>query len=305
MVVFDEDQQKKRLDELRAEEEEGLVAMLARDRYGIESVDLKGLPIDNDAIRLLDEKDARALDVGPYKLVGKKLSLAVRSPVAAGAVKAKELLEAKGYEVTYVMASERSIQKIWSRYEDLSYATRTRAGGLDVSEDVLNDLSTRIKTIDDAVAEINGALSDSGTHHLSRLLEIILGTGIGLGASDVHIEPMEDTVELRFRLDGVLRVITTFDHQTYKQVNTRIKLLSGLKLTISSTHKTVDSAHSSAQMMTKLRSASVLPSSLVHMARVSYSVFSTPSPSVSDSKISVSQRRCLRYLCARSKSQTV
>jgi type II secretory ATPase GspE/PulE/Tfp pilus assembly ATPase PilB-like protein len=43
---------------------------------------------------------------------------------------------------------------------------------------------------------------------------------------------MEDKVELRFRLDGVLRVITYFDFDTYKHINTRIKLISGLKLTI-------------------------------------------------------------------------
>src|SRR5205823_1805861 len=71
-----------------------------------------------------------------------------------------------------------------------------------------------------------------GVHHLSRILEIILGAGIGLNASDIHIEPMETEVELRFRLDGVLHVIAAFDAATYKQINTRIKLLSGLKLTI-------------------------------------------------------------------------
>ncbi len=235
MVHFDEEQQQKRYKELRDEEEENLVAMLARDRYGINSVNLMSLPIDNDAIRLLTEQDARALDVGPYKLIGKKVSLAVRSPLAPGAQKAKEMLEAQGYSVEFVMASEKSIEKVWSRYEDLSFATRTRAGGLDISPDVLIDLSQRIKTIEDAVAEINGAITDSdGAHHLSRVLEIILGSGIGLGASDVHIEPMEEVVELRFRLDGVLHVVTTFGHDTYKQINTRIKLLSGLKLTISS-----------------------------------------------------------------------
>lgn len=236
MVHFDEEEQQKRFSTLRTEEEEDLVAMLAQTRYGISSVDLTGQPIDNDAIRLMEEKDARELDVAPYKLIGKKLMLAVRSPLADGAIKAKEMLEAKGFEVTFVMASEKSMKKVWSRYEDLSFATRSRAGGLDVSPDVLVELSKKIKTLDDAVREIETALADdSGAHHLSRILEIILGAGIGLGASDVHVEPMEDKVELRFRLDGVLRVVTYFNAATYKQINTRIKLLSGLKLTISAT----------------------------------------------------------------------
>lgn len=235
MVVFDEEQQQKRYKELRTEEEESLVAMLADTKYHVPSVDLSAHPIDNDAIRLMKESDARALDVAPYKLVGKKLSLAVRSPVADGALKAKAMLESDGYGVVLVMASEKSIQKVWSRYEDLSFATRSRAGGLDVSPEVLNELSQKIKSVDDAVIAIKNAIAEtSSAHHLSRLLEIILGAGIGLGASDVHVEPMESEVELRFRLDGVLRVITTFDAATYKQINTRVKLLSGLKLTISS-----------------------------------------------------------------------
>lgn len=234
MVHFDEEEQQKRYTQLRDEEEEGLVAMLAQSRYGVPSIDLKGLPIDNDAIRLLEERDARALDVAPYKLVGKKVSLAVRSPIADGALKAKEMLEAKGYDVELVMASEGSLKKVWSRYEDLSFATQSRAGGLDISQDVLAELSQKVKNIEDAITEIQAALADdTGEHHLSRILEVILGAGIGLGASDVHIEPMEESVELRFRLDGVLRVITTFGDTTYRQLNTRIKLLSGLKLTIS------------------------------------------------------------------------
>jgi type II secretory ATPase GspE/PulE/Tfp pilus assembly ATPase PilB-like protein len=235
MVHFDEEEQQKRYAQLRGDEEEGLVAMLAQSRYGISSVNLAGLPIDNDAIRLLEEKEARTLDVAPYKLIGKKVFLAVRSPEAVGALQAKTILESKGYEVEMVMASEASMKKVWGRYEDLSFATRSRAGGLDISPDVLIELSQKVKNIEDAVAEIQTALSDeSGIHHLSRILEVILGSGIGIGASDVHIEPMEDKVELRFRLDGVLRVITTFNAQIYHQINTRIKLLSGLKLTISS-----------------------------------------------------------------------
>ncbi len=234
MLHFDENAQNKRVNDLRDRDEENLVAMLAQDRYGIPYADLSSMAIDNDAIRLLTEKDAREMDVGPYKLIGKRLSLAVRSPVADGAIKARGMLEGMGYEVQYVMASRKSIEKVWSRYQDLSFATTSRAGGLDVSEDVLENLSKTVKNIDDAIREIEYAIADTSAHHLSRILEIILGAGIGIGASDVHIEPMQDEVELRFRLDGVLRVITKFDHHTYKQINTRIKLLSGLKLTIAS-----------------------------------------------------------------------
>ena len=235
MVRFNEDEQQKRLHELRDGEEENLVAMLAQDKYDLDYIDLSSQPIDNDAIRLLSENEARTFGVGPYKLIGKKLFLAVLSPLAEGAVKAKEVLEAKGFVVTMVMASHKSIEKVWGRYQDLSFATTSRKGGLDISQDILAELSKKIKTTADAVLEIETAIGEKDAkQHISRILEIVLGAGIGIGASDVHVEPMEDKVELRFRLDGVLQVITYFDFETYKQINTRIKLLSGMKLTISS-----------------------------------------------------------------------
>lgn len=233
MVHFDEEEQQKRLHELRDAEEESLIAMLSNEKYGIDYIDLSSHAIDNDAIRLLTEQEAKSFDVGPYKLVGKKLSLAVRSPVSLGAIKAKELLEAKGFVVTFVMASQKSIEKVWSRYQDLSFATTSRRGGLDISPDVIADLSSKIKTTDDAVREIELAINEKDAkQHISRILEVIIGAGIGLGASDIHVEPMEENVELRFRLDGVLRIISHLDVDTYKHINTRIKLLSGLKLTI-------------------------------------------------------------------------
>ncbi len=233
MITFDEDRQKKRIDNLRKAEEEELVQTLAETKYGIPYANLASQPIDNDAIRLFPEAQSRELEIGPYKLIGKKVTLAVRSPVAAGALKARELLEAKGFEVSFAMASRASIEKVWSRYADLSFATQSRAGSLDISPDVLLELSKSIKTIPDAAARITAAVEENKTvHHISRLLEIILGAGIGLGASDVHFEPMETNAELRFRLDGVLSIITTLSSETYKQLNSRIKLLSGLKLTI-------------------------------------------------------------------------
>ncbi len=55
---------------------------------------------------------------------------------------------------------------------------------------------------------------------------------LSTGASDVHLEPEESDVRLRYRLDGVLVDVLTFDQDTYKLVVSRLKLLSGLKLNI-------------------------------------------------------------------------
>jgi len=67
---------------------------------------------------------------------------------------------------------------------------------------------------------------------VSRILEIIMGGALSLSASDIHLEPEENEVHMRYRLDGVLIPVLTFDTPTYTLISSRIKLLSGLKLNV-------------------------------------------------------------------------
>jgi type IV pilus assembly protein PilB len=66
----------------------------------------------------------------------------------------------------------------------------------------------------------------------SRLLEGVLAAALAMKASDIHVEPEDTTIRLRFRLDGMLTDVFYFDAHAYKLVNSRIKLLSGLKLNV-------------------------------------------------------------------------
>src|SRR3989344_6057349 len=66
---------------------------------------------------------------------------------------------------------------------------------------------------------------------ISRLLEIILAGAIAIKASDIHIEPEKERGRLRFRLDGILQDVGFFGSDIYHLINSRIKLLSGMKLT--------------------------------------------------------------------------
>ena len=80
MATFDEEKQNKQLDDLHKQEEEELVAVLAESKYKLPYIDLARLGIDNEALRAISEKDARELKVAPFKLFGKNIFIAVRSP---------------------------------------------------------------------------------------------------------------------------------------------------------------------------------------------------------------------------------
>ena len=231
MALFDEEKQNKQLDDLHKQEEEELVATLAESKYGLPYIDLYRLGIDNEALRSISEQDSRALNVAPFKLFGKNIFIAIHTPSDELLKKLKEDMERKSLVPTFYMASTASINKVWDRYKEISMAESSQVGGIDISGEILRDTAKKIEKIQDIQKMVTEALEGNKIHKISRLLEIILAGAIAIKASDIHIEPEKDRGRLRLRLDGVLQDINFFDLSVYRLLNSRIKLLSGMKLT--------------------------------------------------------------------------
>src|ERR1035437_1762212 len=231
MALFDEEKQNKQLEDLRKLEEEQLVATLAESKYGLPYIDLYRLGVDNEALRAISEKDSREMNVAPFKLFGKNIFIAVRSPSDDLFKKLKDDMERKNLLPTFYMASTGSINKIWDRYKEISMAESSRIGGIDISGEVLRETAKKIEKIQDIQKMVTAALEGNKIHKISRLLEIILAGAIAIKASDIHIEPEKERGRLRLRMDGVLQEVNFFDLNVYRLLNSRIKLLSGMKLT--------------------------------------------------------------------------
>ena len=231
MATFDEEKQNKQLDDLRRQEEEELVATLAESKYKLPYIDLSRLGIENEALRAIPEKDARELKIAPFKLLGKNIFIAIRSPSDGLLAKLKDQMERENLVPVFYMASTASLEKAWSRYKELSLAESSKIGGLDISGEILRETAKKIKTIKDIEKLIENATEGNLIHKISRMLEIILAGAIAIKASDIHIEPEEARSRLRLRLDGVLHDVIFFENNIYHLLNSRIKLLSGMKLT--------------------------------------------------------------------------
>jgi type IV pilus assembly protein PilB len=231
MVTFDEDKQNKRVEEMRRIEEEDVAKILA-NRYGLNYIDLGPVPINSDALKLVSEENARLGNLAVFDMVAKKIQVAVLSPKNEKTEAIIKILETDGYFPTMHMVSKASLEKAWSRYKDISYASESKAGSFDISNEHVVELTNKIKTVQDVrdmTAELNGIKQ---AYRISKIMEIMLAGSLALGASDIHIEPEETEVRMRFRLDGVLIDIINFDLPTYSLILSRIKLLSGLKLNI-------------------------------------------------------------------------
>jgi type IV pilus assembly protein PilB len=231
MVVFADAEQEKRVDFLKKREEEDLALMLSR-KYDVEYVDLSLVAINTDALRLIPEKTARDTEAAVFGMVGKRISVAVRAPENPKVKALLKDLEERGFTPTVFMVSGESLKRAWTRYADLSYATQSHAGVFEITTEAIEELLGKIKTVEDIKALIEEAVSMKRAYRVTRILEVILAGGLATGASDIHFEPEEVLVRLRYRLDGILLDVLEFDHETYRLTLSRLKLLSGMKLNV-------------------------------------------------------------------------
>lgn len=231
-IHFDDEKEEKELSDIRRQEEEDLVQVLAQSKYGIQGVNLATMPIDNNALRTMVEKDAREEEIAPFKMLGKDVHIAVRSPQADRIERLTTYYHDHGYTPHFYMASLASLEKAWDRYKEISYASESKAGSMGISSESLKKIMEEVKNIEDIKNAIIEVQKDK-SHTTSHILEIALAGAIAINASDLHFEPEEDTVRLRFRLDGILHNVMDIPPVIHKFINSRIKLLSGLKITSS------------------------------------------------------------------------
>jgi type II secretory ATPase GspE/PulE/Tfp pilus assembly ATPase PilB-like protein len=230
MITFDDDIAGKQIADFKKEEEEDVVRILAENKYNIPYIDLGPMIVDNEALRYISEKEARENGVAPFKLLGKSLHVGILTPQAPGIEVITEDLRMRGITPTYYMVSHASLEKVWGRYSELSQTSNSRVGGMDISGDVLLDLGKNLKNVDNIKKYLDDMVKVKDTHKTSRLIEIILAGAIAINASDVHMEPEENFVRLRLRIDGVLQDIYHFGYDVHKLINSRLKLMSGMKL---------------------------------------------------------------------------
>ncbi len=228
---FDTEAEDAKLAGLREKEEEDLAKILS-DRYGLSYADLSFSPVNVDALRLVPEAKAREAEMAVFDKVSKKLSIGLRNPQNTALADVLSELESRGFTLEKSLISKRSLAHALDRYKDLSYAHVSAAGVFDISGEDLMQLEKDFSSLKKLKEHLDGVLSTKKVAQVSRVFEDIIAAALSLQASDIHIEPEEHAVKLRLRLDGLLQDAYEFDPKTYRSMNSRVKLLSGLKLNV-------------------------------------------------------------------------
>ncbi|MEN9524598.1 MAG: type pilus assembly ATPase PilB, type pilus assembly protein PilB [Candidatus Parcubacteria bacterium] len=230
-LQFDEDKQKRKLNELLHKEEEDLVQILSA-KYGVEYVNLLGTPVNTDALRLIPEETALANKLAAYALIDKKVKVAARNPQDEKTQGIIADLKTKGYQPEIYISSTQSLEKAWKMYKGLSFAYESKAGSLEISSEEIAAIIEKTKSLPAIISILQNTISAKKSYRISRILETVVAGALAIDASDIHFEPEEAYVQLRYRLDGVLQEVMHFDIETYGLILSRIKLISGMKLNV-------------------------------------------------------------------------
>ncbi len=231
MPKFDDTFNDDRLNELRRKEEEGLIKALAL-QYGIQYIDLRGITLNPEAIKTLSEQTSRAGNMVVFEKVRKRISVAIRNPNNPHTIDALAALQAEGYEVTTYMTSSISLEHAWDRFKDQRHTVAVKHGALDIDTDNIAKQVKTFKTPAHVAEHFTNIRTLNSARRISETMETLFAGAIALGASDIHIEPEEGGIRLRYRLDGVLHDIIDLERNLYERLMSRLKLLAGMILNI-------------------------------------------------------------------------
>ena len=200
------------------------------NELGLDYLDLSTTSVNLDAFKSIPEISAREANTVPVSLKAKKLMVAVANPKApATTALIKNLLTR--YSVEVVVASPAAIEKFLANYSaNIIEVKREIVSRIDLTE-------TRIKKIGSEVGNIATAAAfmekiAATPMPTTETMEAMLGAALSCDASDLHFEASKEAVLLRFRIDGLLHDVVRFPHSVYKQILSRIKLMSNLKINI-------------------------------------------------------------------------
>lgn len=190
------------------------------------------VPTEIDAMQLVPETEARAALIVPLQLLKKKLTLAaldIRLPQTSDLF---NKLKTSGYELEIFITSKNGLEHAWDHYQFVPVKeTKDITGTVDLNS---KNLEAVIKSVD-SLQKFTIALKEVPTALTSEILEFILSGALALKSSDIHLEPTAEGGLVRLRLDGVLKdAFHGLDLKVFHSIITRLKLLSGLKINLSS-----------------------------------------------------------------------
>jgi type IV pilus assembly protein PilB len=221
-----------------------ITALLSK-QYGVPSIALGQFDVDANVVKLVPPETAQKYQIIPLSRSGATLTIAMTDPTNVFAM--DDIKFMTGYNVEPVVASETAVVEAIAKYYGKTGSTSGNGNGngiaapsgpsaLEIASKALDDMPVLADTSDVEVLEefeeISAeALAKQGEEApVIKLVNVILMSAIQKGASDIHIEPYEKELRVRYRIDGILYNIMQPPMKFRDAITSRIKIMSKLDI---------------------------------------------------------------------------
>lgn len=188
--------------------------------------------LDNNALQILTEKEAREAQMAIFYRMQKKIKIACRNPRSEIFLKTLKMLLEKKYQPELFVCSTRTLNLFWDSYKDIVLTSATKLGEISILNEELDAITNTPQTVQSVKKLLFSLHTLQRSAKISKNIEYIVSGAVALNASDIHIEAAPEGGVVRFRLDGVLVVMHELKADEYRQIVIRMKLVAGMKINI-------------------------------------------------------------------------
>jgi len=192
--------------------------------FGMDFVDLEGVSIPNEILNRIPEHVAKKYKIVAFAEKDGRLQIALCDPHNLQALEALEFIKQQNnYKVDVFVTTEEGINFALDQYGTLKkevVKTLEEARPEEIEAEVAEE---KVESKDELTRIIQDA-------PISKVVSLIIKYAVSSNASDIHIEAEEDEVQVRYRIDGVLRKIISLPKHLLPAIVSRIKILSNLKI---------------------------------------------------------------------------
>jgi type IV pilus assembly protein PilB len=226
--------------------DEEITALLSK-QYGVPSINLAQFEIDAGVVKLIPAETAHKYQIVPLSRSGATLTIAMTDPTNVFAM--DDIKFMTGYNVEPVVASETAVTDAIQKYYPTGVpggkpgaagsapAAPTGSSALEMASKGLEEMQASLDAGADVevleeLQEISAeALARQGEDApVVRLVNVVLMSAIQKGASDIHIEPYEKELRVRYRIDGILYNIMNPPMKYRDAIVSRVKIMSKLDI---------------------------------------------------------------------------
>jgi type IV pilus assembly protein PilB len=205
--------------------DDAITEVLSR-QYGIPSINLKYYEVDPSVIKLIPQDTALRYQIVPLSRVGATLTIAMTDPTNVFAM--DDIKFMTGFNVEPVVASEASVSEAIAKFygstqtdEELTKVMK------DLGAEDGGDLELAAEEQEMDLAALEKAAEEAP---IIKLVNLVLTDAVKRGASDIHMEPYEREMRIRFRIDGMLQSVMTPPLKLKDAITSRVKIMAKLDI---------------------------------------------------------------------------